>query len=56
MKTTFLKDDYNNLWLFYAEDIKIRRKAPKEKIYSSKFDYFRPNNNDSYNDKRIINK
>jgi len=31
MKVTFLRDEYNNLWLFYASDIKIRHSAAKSK-------------------------
>ena len=42
MKTTFLKDEYNNLWLFYAQDIKVRHSAAKKggQAMAVKMDYF----------------
>ncbi len=27
MKAVFLKDEYQNLWFFYAEDVKVRSRA-----------------------------
>jgi hypothetical protein len=42
MKATFLKDEYNNLWFFYAKDVKIRSCSAKieEQQISEKLDYF----------------
>ena len=42
MKATFLKDEYNDLWLFYAQDIKLKQSVAKieEQKMAAKLDYF----------------
>ncbi len=42
MKATFLRDEYNNLWLFDAQDIRVRQSAARkeEQNLAAKMDYF----------------
>ncbi len=42
MKATFLRDEHNNLWLFDAEDIRVRQIAIRldEHCLATKMDYF----------------
>ena len=47
MKTKFLKDDRNEIWFFYAEDIKIRQKTGKEEITTSSLNNAGKNTKDS---------
>eukprot|EP00826_Nyctotherus_ovalis_P047420 TRINITY_DN5450_c0_g1_i6.p2 TRINITY_DN5450_c0_g1~~TRINITY_DN5450_c0_g1_i6.p2 ORF type:complete len:157 (+),score=38.65 TRINITY_DN5450_c0_g1_i6:1083-1553(+) len=48
MKATFLKDEHNRIWLFYADEIKVRRRTIKARPFNPRVDYFQTINADSF--------